>query len=160
MPAGRPRKPTALASLQGIRKDRVNDEEPQPHGEAEPPSWLQGSGLALWTRLAPDMIRVGVLRPWDAEAFARYCQAEAYAAHAHSQIEESGGLVLVEPVMNRSGEQVGEKLVQNQWFRVWIAACKEADVLAGRHGMTPSDRAKLRAPRTPDASPAAAYLTG
>jgi P27 family predicted phage terminase small subunit len=160
MPAGRPPTPTPLKRLQGTRASRINDAEPQPSGEAEPPAWLEDAALALWNRLAPDMIRQGVLRPWDAEAFARYCQAEARAAHANAQIDLTGGPVLTEPVVSRDGKRLGEKLVQNQWWRLWIAACKEADVLAGRFGCTPSDRTKLRSTPEQPETPAAAYLTG
>lgn len=39
-----------------------------------PPDWLKGEGLKTWDRLAPNVARLKLLTPVDAEAFARYCR--------------------------------------------------------------------------------------
>jgi len=43
-------------------------------GGVAPPSWLKGDALAVWNRLAPNVARLKLLTPVDAESFARYCR--------------------------------------------------------------------------------------
>lgn len=157
---GRPRKPTALAALEGYRKDRINADEPHPPSEALPPAWLTPDALELWNHHGPEMIRLGVLRSWDSEAFGRWCQAEARAAHANAQVDLTGGPVLEEPVVSRDGRELGTRLVRNQWLSTWLALSAEADKLGAQMGLTPCARAKIRAPKEQGSTPAEAYLTG
>ena len=43
-------------------------------GGVAPPVWLKGDGLKVWARLAPNVARLKLLTPVDAESFARYCR--------------------------------------------------------------------------------------
>lgn len=38
-----------------------------------PPAWLKKEGLAVWRRLAPQVVAKNLLTPLDSETFARYC---------------------------------------------------------------------------------------
>ena len=39
-----------------------------------PPAWLKSGGLNVWNRLAPNVARLKLLTPVDAESFGRYCR--------------------------------------------------------------------------------------
>lgn len=43
-------------------------------GGVSPPAWLKKDALAVWARLAPNVARLKLLTPVDAESFARYCR--------------------------------------------------------------------------------------
>lgn len=79
MPGGRPAKPTNLKLLHGDHKKnpkRVNRAEPVPGSlPVQPPHPLSAEAQEVWDRLAPDMIRTGVLTAWDVDAFALFCEA-------------------------------------------------------------------------------------
>lgn len=116
---GRPRKPTHLKLLHGDDKthpERINKAEPQPSlGAVKPPWDLSEAGQANWDRMAPDRIRLGVLTPWDVEAFAAFCEAVEHARKA----------------------LLGEDLLAAQ------RAVNICATLGGRFGWTPADRTKL-----------------
>lgn len=126
MTAGRPPNPTNLKVLHGVRKDRINRDEPLPtDDEIEPPATLSPAAVAVWQRLAPDRIAKGVLTPWDVDAFALFCEAVTIA-----HVAAAGAGVLAVP-----GAQSPMGL-----FKDAVAVCA---TLGGRFGWTPSDRAKL-----------------
>jgi phage terminase small subunit len=78
---GRPPKPTALKVLHGVRKDRINRNEPKPcaDGPVVPTFQLSADAQGVWDRLAPDRIRQGVLDAWGADAFSLFCECLAIA---------------------------------------------------------------------------------
>jgi P27 family predicted phage terminase small subunit len=43
-------------------------------GGVAPPEWLKGEALNVWSRLAPNVARLKLLTPVDAESFGRYCR--------------------------------------------------------------------------------------
>jgi P27 family predicted phage terminase small subunit len=59
-------------------KRRVGADPVQPLANAAggvlPPVWLKKGGLKVWQRLAPNVARLKLLTPVDAESFARYCR--------------------------------------------------------------------------------------
>ncbi|GAA3877926.1 P27 family phage terminase small subunit [Saccharothrix violaceirubra] len=135
--------PTAVAELNGYRKDRINHDEPVPAaGEVEPPAWMvavhqladdgEESALQVWRRLAPDLIAKKVLTPWDVEAFAVYCTS--VVGYRRAAIE-----VAVEGMTTRGSQGV----VKNPA----VTAMKDCADLMNRYGakfgLTPSDRAAL-----------------
>lgn len=140
---GRPKTPTAVAELNGYRKDRINHDEPQPaEAEVVPPNWMvlahnetptgEESSLDVWQRLAPDMITKKVLTAWDVESFAVYCTSVVGYRRAALEVARHG--------MTR---ETAQGIVKNPA----VTAMKDCADLMNRYGakfgLTPSDRAAL-----------------
>lgn len=137
-------KPTALKLLHGeTRPSRVNYNEPKPGMvEVEPPETLSEQALEVWHRLAADLIRTGVLTPWDAEAYGDYCEAVVSAREAQAELDENGE-VIDTPIVDRNGKLVGHRQVISPWWKVRREASTAMLQLGARFGLTPSDRARL-----------------
>jgi phage terminase small subunit len=131
---GRPRKPTALRVLHG---DKMPPREPVPHsavtGEIAKPAMSPGA-QAEWDRIAPEMIRLGVLTEWDVGLFVEWCEL----------------LILLRAARVRAAQELTGKLVIAPGAPTALASYSRALVnsmaLAGRFGLTPADRARLMTP--------------
>ncbi|MEW2635251.1 phage terminase small subunit P27 family [Streptomyces sp. NPDC048389] len=143
---GRPSKPTNLKVLHGDRKDRINNDEPQPDaGEILPPGWLSDDALEVWEQFAGDLEAKRVLTPWDTEAFANWCDAVARRRDAAAHVDEEGAVVEL-PVFNKNGEETGHRRAKNPWLLALDAADAQVQRYGARFGLTPSDRAQLKIP--------------
>lgn len=131
---GRPPKPSHLKVLHGDRKDRVNTSEPQPASDVEPSFELSEGAREMWERLAPDMQEKGVLTKWDADAFAELCEATM-------RLREK----------RRAADEPAQRGGPNP-MRDYQTAFEMFLKLAGRFGMTPSDRSKLEVDRGEESS--------
>jgi P27 family predicted phage terminase small subunit len=136
MPAHK--KPTSLALLHGDHKtnpSRVNRNEPKPSArEVIPPDDLSEEALAVWYRLADDLISVGVLTHWDIEAYAEYCESVVDLREARAALRE-------QPMV------IGARL--NPWARARNEAHRRFLDGCGKFGLTPSDRANIRMDNKP-----------
>jgi len=142
---GRTAKPTALKSVEGVRKSRINHAEPKPtplEGPPAPPEWLSEGALGYWSRLADEMFRAGILTVVDPDGFAVLCSALDVHERATRELNESESLTI-------QGERgwVRHPALQTQrdasaTIRSW---CRE-------FGLTPSARAgiHLNDPVEPD----------
>lgn len=140
-PAG---KPTALRVLHGDRKDRINTDEPKPDaGDVVPPLWLTDAAVEVWEHYAPDLEAKKVLTPWDAEAFACWCDAVVRRRRAAEALEDEGE-VIEAPVYNKNGDVTGHRKVKNPWCLVLGEADGQVQRYGARFGLTPSDRAGLK----------------
>jgi len=152
--------PTAVAELNGYRKDRINHDEPVPNeAEVLPPDWLvlahnetpagEESALDVWQRLAPDMVAKKVLTAWDVEAFAVYCVSVVGYRRAAVEMAKYG--------MTR---ETAQGVVKNPA----VTAMKDCADLMNRYGakfgLTPSDRAALAIKPVEDKGKGAARLLG
>jgi P27 family predicted phage terminase small subunit len=127
-------KPTQLRVLHGDRPDRINDAEPIPaDGEVTAPEDLSDDARAVWDRLAPDLIRVGVLTPWDVDAFKITCEALARYQQATRLVNGSALLV-----------QGPNGFVKNPVLVVQREAETTFAQYGARFGLTPSDRSQLK----------------
>lgn len=127
-------KPTALRVLHGDRKDRINDTEPTPaEREVTAPEELSDDARAAWDRLAPDLIRVGVLTTWDVPAFVIVCEALARYRAATKLVNGSALLV-----------QGPNGFVKNPALLVQREAEVTFAQYGSRFGLTPSDRSQLK----------------
>lgn len=137
MTAGRPAKPTKLKLLHGDDKKnpgRVNRSEPLPADDhVAPTEELAGEALEAWDRIAPDLIRKGVLTPWDAQAFTTYCQTVAH-------YREASRCLAVEGYTAR-GAAGG--VIKSPYWQIMRDAIAVMTTIGGRFGLTPSDRAQL-----------------
>jgi P27 family predicted phage terminase small subunit len=134
MPARR--KPTALKILHGDRPDRINDRAPvPPTTDVVRPEWLSPAAVAVWDRLAPDLVRTRVLTAWDVDAFARFCWAAATSVALMAEIDRDGPLV--------PGAR-GRELVRHRALSVLRQLDAELLAIGGRFGLTPADRDRIR----------------
>ncbi len=115
-------KPTALRLLHGDRKDRINLHEPIPGStDVLPPRALSDEEQAIWDRLAPDLISKGVLTHWDVDLFLSLIRYILLHERALDEVERG---------------EVSSLRVAKEAFSHLVT-------LAGRFGLTPSDRSKL-----------------
>lgn len=157
---GRPSKPTALKVLHGDKPSRINTNEPIPdQGDIRPPEWLvmldaessagTETALAVWHRMAPDLIAKGVLTAWDVEGLAVYCDAVIKHRQASIEVARNG--------MTIQGSQGTTK-------NPAVTAMKDCAELMNRYGakfgLTPSDRAALSLKGDDDGSKGAGRLLG
>lgn len=127
-------KPKTLRILHGDRRGRINDAEPVPSSAAVVcPEWSSEQARAVWERLAPDLIRRGLLTSWDADAFYVVCEALARYKAATQLVNGSALLV-----------QGGSGLMKNPALQVQAEAERTFLQFAARFGMTPSDRQSIK----------------
>lgn len=131
---GRKPTPTALKVVRGNPGGRpLNDDEPQPEGQAVAPDWLSPSAAAHWPTVAAQLESAGVLTSMDAPALALYCEAFARWQDAQWNIAKTG---LVVP---------GQKgtLTQSPYVVIGNAAFEQMRRLLIEFGMTPSSRSRV-----------------
>ncbi len=130
---GPARTPTALAVVRGERRDRINTREPiVPPGEVVAPDWLGDTARREWDRLAPVLIRMGVLTQIDRDALAVYCEAVAHYQQAVEVIDRTAVLIR------------GQRgLVKNPAAQVARDQAAIIRAMARELGLTPSARAEM-----------------
>lgn len=157
---GRPKKPTQLKVLHGDRRDRIPTDEPVPDAEeiAKPDS-LSEDAVEVWDRLAPDLIRKGVLTAWDVDMFAAFCNAVVVNRTAMAEVDEHGTKILTVARELASGDLV-YALKPNP---AWPIAKQSAELMTsigGRFGLSPADRAGLSVGTGEQRDPNADLFTG
>jgi len=142
---GGPAKPTALHLLHGeTRPSVVNYNEPVPTEEAVvPPEGMTEEALAVWHKLSADLIKTGVLQPWDADNYREYCEAVVASRMAQSYLDEEGE-VIDQPITDRNGKVSGYRQVVNPWWKVKREAVTAMFAGAARFGLTPADRTRIQ----------------
>lgn len=134
MPAGRLPKPTALKVLHGDFKknpQRANKNEPNTRGPVEQPNTLSPGAKLVWEDLAPKLIKVGILTPVDVPTFAEFCESTVIVRLARMQVAKASTGQLEIPAGAASP------------FTAYSKAIGVFMLIAGRFGLTPSDRARL-----------------
>ncbi len=136
----RPRTPTHLKILKGEPESRIPRGEPIPAlGDPKPPYRLTKDVQAVWDTLAPDRISKGLLTPWDVDAFALLCELVVLNRKA-LQAARKGVLV--------PGKRPN-MLIYNRAMQGVRETSQLLNLIGGRFGWTPSDRARLNL-HTPD----------
>ncbi len=87
----------------------------------------------VWQRLAPSMVKQGILTEWDGEAFATYREAVEHSRVAAAVIREQG-------ILGRGQRGEGTKNPALQIFRDSAMTIK---ALGTQFGLTPASRASL-----------------
>lgn len=127
--------PTRLKLVKGTATTEDLEEEPIPEtAEIKPPAWLTTAARNVWKELAPDLEAQGVLTPWDRHLFARVCALEAINRKAFEDVQKRGNLV--------KGDK--GRMVKNPSLQILRDTQTLLTTLAGRFGLTPSDRAQLK----------------
>ena len=95
MPPGPARKPTPLRVLEGNPSKRpINKAEPKPRpGRPTRPDWLLPEAKHEWSRVVPELERLGLLTVVDRAALATYCQAWAQYVDAEAQLAKYGAVL-------------------------------------------------------------------
>jgi len=125
--------PTAMKLRRGVRADRINREEPVPGLGAVIPPPMSEEAREVWDRLAPPLIAVGVLTPWDVDMFAHYCEIVVVARTAAE---------LVQGRFLARGRRGG--FVTSPARRAYRDAVMVLRALAQEFGLTPSARSQIR----------------
>lgn len=148
--AGRPAKPTALKLLQGNPGGRrLNTREPRPEtGAPTRPEWLDAEAKREWSRVVPELARLGLLAKIDRGLIAAYCQTWAQYVRAVKVIERLG----------MTFETASGYLTQRPEVGIANAALAKMLSLSAKFGFTPSDRARIVVPEAPPADPFAEFL--
>jgi P27 family predicted phage terminase small subunit len=97
-----------------------------------PPAGLSREALAVWRRIAPELIEKRVLTAWDVDTFGHYCEAVVIARQARKELG-SGEIT----------KQSAAGHVRNPAFMVWRDAVAEIKRLGSLFGLNPSSRASL-----------------
>lgn len=131
--------PTNLKILRGNPGQRRIVPEPQPRAFAdvpEPPVELGDIGREEWFRVAPELVRLGILTTVDIQTFVGYCQAYERRTLAERAIKACPGHGLT--VETSNGNHVQSPLVG-----VANSAAREMLKFAMQLGMTPVSRRHL-----------------
>ena len=131
---GRKPRPTNIKRLEGVRTDRINENEPEPGpGKVTCPSFLSKKAKAEWRRIAPELTRLGLLTPVDRAAFAAYCQTYGRWVEVETLLLNKGVLV-----KGAKGQIITSPLL-------WIStsAMKQMLKFGVEFGLTPSSRSRL-----------------
>ena len=145
---GPARKPTALRIVHGTRDKRKNTREPKPGGVAQMPDWLDPLASDEWDRLAPDLVRIGLLTKADEVEFAIYCQAYAEIVEAEAALLAGGKTQTTKDGFER----------KSPWLSVRDEAWKRLHQAAQQFGLTPSARTKIEIPTQTETNDKSKYI--
>ncbi len=150
--AGRPPKPTRLKVLQGNPGKRpLNTSEPEPElGTPSRPGWLSSEAKREWSRVVPELARLGLLAKIDRALITAYCVAWGTYVAALADIEANGATFRTDKGYVGPRPSVG----------IAARALEQMLQLSARFGFTPSDRGKLHLPEPKARDPFEAFLSG
>jgi P27 family predicted phage terminase small subunit len=106
-----------------------------------PPEHLSPDAARVWSELAPDLERHGVLTSWDGPLFECFCEAVAQ----HHRAKE-----LIQPGLLIKGRRPGE-LRANPGWRIYRDSAHLVRQLASEFGLTPASRSNVRTYEPPEA---------
>lgn len=136
---GRKPQPTALRVLRGNPGRRpLPTDEPQPEAvvSLEPPDWLDPEAQEEWRRLAPMLVKLGVLTQSDTAALIAYCEAWATWKGATQKIRQFGMVI--------KGKE-GDLPIVSPYVKIAHNALMHMRGLLVEFGMTPSSRGRVQA---------------
>jgi P27 family predicted phage terminase small subunit len=139
---GPARKPTQLKIIQGNPgHQKLNKAEPKPAPVAPSRAdWLPAEAKREWSRIVPELERLGLLTVVDRGALHGYCQAWARAVAAE-KVLTAHGLTFTTP--NGYVQQRPEvAIAQKSWQAV--------RAFAAEFGLTPSARSRLSVQKPED----------
>ena len=140
--------PTKVLKLTGSRVADTRPPEPEfSSGMPEPPEWLTTFALKEWSRLAPELVELGLLGPESRAMFAAYCQAWANYEKAEKLVKKHGmltpstvGTPMIHPYVK----------IRDQERRAMIKAASE-------FGLSPASRVGIGAETKEAADPLGAF---
>lgn len=149
---GPPPKPTRLKVLQGNPGKRsLPKGEPRPEpGIPTRPHWLSPEAKREWTRVVPELARLGLLAKIDRGMIAAYCQSWAMYVAAVKKARRSGMTYVTEKGYEGQAPSIG----------ISVRMMEKMIAFSARFGFTPSDRSRLSAPELDEVDPLAEFLQG
>jgi P27 family predicted phage terminase small subunit len=125
-------------------KRKLNRDEPKPPaGRPLCPAWLTPAAQEEWHRIVPELERIGVLTQVDGTALASYCMTYSRWIQAEQEISEYG-ILLHDPVFDKEGQQIGERLKKNPACTAAMSLQKELRSLLGLFGLDPTSRTRIK----------------
>lgn len=138
--------PTELRVLRGNPSKRpFASDEPTPAPVLEtqaPPECLDEAGKAEWRRVAPILVRNGLLTEMDVDALTTYCHAYALWKEANAKIRQFG-IVIKSP----NGYPM-----PSPYLAIANKAMLQMKGLMSEFGMTPSSRTHVSRAKDPAAA--------
>lgn len=131
-------KPTNLKVLEGMRKDRINTEEPRPKPVSPKcPSFLPPEAKRIWKKLAAPLEQLGLLTEIDGATLAAFCAAYARWEVAEKMLKDKDG-GHQEVIETTNGNKV-----QNPYVGIAHTAMKIMLQYGRELGLSPSARSSL-----------------
>lgn len=144
--SGRRPKPTALKLLEGMRKDRINADEPKAAAVAPKRPSLSRSAITHWNRLSAELLALHILTALDGDALAMLCELFATRDRlAATKNEREFKTFVVEAVVDSDGG-THLKTRAHPVFAMERQTASAMRPYLAMFGLEPSGRAKLRAP--------------
>ena len=129
---GPPKIPTNVVKLRNNPGKRpINEDEPKFDGEPVPTTKLlaDNDALAIWNAKSPELIDKGLLTFQDSTAFSAYCLLCAMRDRLWQKIQDYGE----------------EKAIKRGFMKAFLATDVRVDRWSAKFGLTPSDRAGIKA---------------
>jgi P27 family predicted phage terminase small subunit len=156
--AGRKNKPTALKLLAGNPGKRLlNNNEPDFSGSPKCPPWLHKDGKTEWRRVVIELEALNMLTACDQASLAAYCQTFARWKEAEA-LTSLHGMVLSEPVVNKAGEVIGQRMRRNPANIIASDCLKSLARYGSLFGFDPSSRSRLHVAPNEAADPLDEFL--
>lgn len=135
MPKGPAPKPTKLKLIDGERKDRINQREPEPKtgGKLVCPKHLGREAQKYWKKEAPKLQTLGLLTEIDGGPFEFLCEAYGNWMEYKKLLKESG-IAIRTP--NGSLQLSPAAIMVNKTYDQYKKLCVE-------FGLTPSSRSRI-----------------
>jgi len=134
--------PNHLKVIAGVAESRLNREEPVPSkvAAAVAPDSISEGARKVWDRLAPDLVDKGMLTEWDVDTFVVFCEAVATYHECRKMLEES-------PSEHGKYLERGSAggLIKSPYWQIMRDCSSVMAQFSSRFGMTPGDRASLKA---------------
>jgi P27 family predicted phage terminase small subunit len=111
------------------------------------PEWLKGEALGVWRRLAPNVARLKLLTPVDAESFARYCRNLARWLKMQDALDAEG-----ETYTSESAHGTLKRV--NPAFLIGDRLARLLEAQEAVFGLNPAERQRIFASRTMTPDPA------
>ena len=105
-----------------------------------PPSWLSVKARAVWDEVVPQLCGAGVLAAVDWSCVAQFCATWVHWCEAVTRVDVEGVMV--------ANDGRGPAFVANPAVRIAAALSVELRQLGDRLGLSPSARARLKAPES------------
>ena len=142
--------PTKLKILEGIRKSRINKNEPRPPKiSLDCPDWLLPEAKEEWKKLSPTLEALGILTTIDKAAFAGYCQSFAKWKAAEQFLKKHGTTYKI-PKRDRDGNIISVYMASSPEVAIARASLEQVRRFAAEFGLTPPSRERIITPSAID----------